>query len=68
MEIICAFFSAVALIVMVIVLVYLCSKDVKVEKNFKVVLIVDGLAVTMRAVYNFIYLAVADGYEANNEL
>ena len=60
MEIICAFFSAVALIVMVIVLVYLCSKDIKVEKNFKVVLIVDGLAVTMRATYNFIYLAVAE--------
>ena len=67
-EIICAFFSAVALILMVIVLVYLCIKDIKVEKNFKIVLIIDGLAITMRAVYNFIYLAVADKNESNDEL
>ena len=67
-EIICAFFSAVELILMAVILMYLCSNDIRVEKNFKVVLIIQGLAITMRAVYNFIYLAVADKNESNDEL
>ena len=52
---------------MIIVVIHIYRKDLKVEKNLKLVLIINGLAVTMRAVYNFTYLALGDKNEEESD-
>ena len=67
MEIVCIFFSSVALLVLVVGLIFLWKKDVKLEWNLKVVLFIEGIAVIMRAVYNYLYTAFVHE-EASNEM
>ena len=56
-EYICAFFSSVVILVFISGIIILWKKGIKLEKNLKVVLFIEAVAVSFRAVYNFMSLA-----------
>lgn len=51
-EVTCIVFSAIELIAFIATLITLCYRDTKVEKVLKLVFIILGLSIVMKAIYN----------------
>ena len=65
MEFVCAFFSTMAICVLTASLYYLWKQKIEVEKNLKFVIVIEALAVIMRAAYNYLHLAFAKKDKSN---
>ena len=53
MEIICVTFSTFAMTVFIVCMIIIWKRGVKLEKNLKVVLVIEGLAIFLKAWYNY---------------
>ena len=66
MEVVCAFFSLLAITIFIVGVSCICKRGITLEKNLIMVLVIEGLAIAMKSSYNFMSIYYKFNDESSN--